>query len=187
MPNFIIFTNHQKVLSFLAKYSDKEFYEREIAREINISFGSANKVLNDLYSDGLLIRKQRGKMYFYVINSDDPLFRQYKILNIIVLLRPLTNSLKKLTRKIVLYGSCANGTDTSISDIDLFIISNNNRKSLQLIKRYSLGKGFEEINIQPVIFSPLELLKSEKTDEEFLSLVKEGIVLWEKITDESRI
>ena len=31
--NFIIFTNHQKVLSFLAKFSDKESYEREIARK----------------------------------------------------------------------------------------------------------------------------------------------------------
>ncbi|MCK4494867.1 MAG: hypothetical protein KAU91_00835 [Candidatus Aminicenantes bacterium] len=50
-----------------------------------------------------------------------------------------------------------------------------------------MGKGFEEIKIQPVIFSPLELLKSEKSDKEFLSLVKEGIVLWEKITDESGI
>lgn len=185
--NFITFTNHQKVLSFLVKYSDKEFYEREISRKIDISFGSANKVLNDLYSDGLLNRQQRGKMYFYSINSADPIFRQFKILNTIVLLRSLINELKKATRKIILYGSCAEGTDTSKSDIDLFIISNNNKKVLQIIEKYSLGKGFEEIKIQPVIFSPLELLKSEKSDKEFLSLVNEGIVLWEKITDERGI
>lgn len=67
--NFIIFTNHQKVLSFLSKFSDKESYEREIARKIGISYGSANKVLNDLYSNGLLKRRREGKMYFYSINK----------------------------------------------------------------------------------------------------------------------
>jgi len=35
--NFVISTNHQKVLSFLAKFSDQEFYEREIARKVGIS------------------------------------------------------------------------------------------------------------------------------------------------------
>lgn len=185
--NFFISTNHQKVLSLLAKFSDKEFYEREIARKIGISFGSANKVLNDLHSSGLLNRSQKGKMCFYRINSDDASLRQFKIFNTIDLLRPLINSLKDLARKIVLYGSCSNGTDSSNSDIDIFIISDDKIKVLQSIEKYSFGKGFEDLRIQPVIFSPLELLKAEKTEEEFLSLVREGIVLWEKITDESGV
>jgi hypothetical protein len=58
---------------------------------------------------------------------------------------------------------------------------------LKSIEKYSFGKGFEDLRIQPVIFSPLELLKAEKTEEEFLSLVREGIILWEKISDESGV
>jgi len=185
--NFFISTNYQKVLSLLAKFSDKEFYEREIARKIGISFGSANKVLNDLYSSGLLNRSQKGKMYFYSINSTDPAFRQFKIFNTIDLLRPLMNKLKDFARKIVLYGSCSKGTDSSNSDIDIFIIADDKKKVLQSIEKYSFGKGFEDLRIQPVIFSPLELLKAEKNEEEFLSLVREGIVLWEKIIDESGV
>lgn len=185
--NFLISTNHQKVLSLLAKFSDKEFYEREIARKIGISFGSANKVLNDLYSSGLLNRSQRGKMCFYRINSSDPFFRQFKILNTIVLLRPLIDELRNSAKKVVLYGSCAKGNDSSKSDIDIFIISDTKRKVLLSLEKFSFGKGFEEIKIQPVIFSPIELLKAEKTDKEFLSLVKEGIVLWEEIAGESRV
>jgi predicted nucleotidyltransferase len=185
--NFLISTNHQKVLSLLAKFSDKEFYEREVARKIGISFGSANKVLNELYSDGLLTRVQKGKMYFYRINSADPVFQQFKILNTIVLLSPLINELKFLARKVTLYGSCAKGADSSESDIDIFIVSDNKQNILRLVEKYSLGKGFEEVKIQPVILSPLEFLKSEKIDKEFLSLVEEGIVLWEKITDESGV
>lgn len=185
--NFLISTNHQKVLSLLVKFSDKEFYEREIARKIGISYGSANRVLNDLYSSGLLNRSQKGKMCFYMINSNDPFFRQFKILNTIVLLRPLIDELKNSSKKIVLYGSCAKGNDSSKSDIDIFIISDTKRKVLLSLEKFSFRKGFEEIKIQPVIFSPIELLKAEKAEKDFLSLVEEGIILWEEITDESRV
>jgi len=36
----IITTTKQRVLGLLAKFSDKEFYERQIARRIGISYGS---------------------------------------------------------------------------------------------------------------------------------------------------
>lgn len=185
--NFIISTNHQKVLSFLAKFSDKEFYEREIARKTGISYGSANKVLNELCSNGLLKRRQEGKMYFYSLDKTNAMLRQFKILNTLVLLQPLIEQLKNITKKIVIYGSCAQGTDASESDIDLFIISKQKRKVLQIIGNLSLGKGFEGIKIQPVIQTPIELLEGEKEDKEFLSLVREGIILWEKPVDESRL
>lgn len=178
--NYFISTNHQKVLSLLVKLSDKEFYEREIARKIDISFGSANKVLNELFSAGLLNREIKGKMYFYSINSDDPIFTQFKIFNTISLLHPLIIELKKFTRKIILYGSCAKGADTSTSDIDIFIISDEKRNVLKMIENYSLGKGFEEVKIQPFVYSSLEYLKSEKTERDFLSIVNEGISLWEE-------
>ncbi len=183
--NFLVSTNHQKVLSFLTKFSDQEFYEREIARKIGISTGSTNKVLNDLFSGGLLKRQQKGKMYFYIIDNTHPIFIHFKILNNVLLILPLVQKLKSLAKKIVLYGSCADGKDTSESDIDLFLVSGERERILQIIGNYSLGKGFEDIEIQPMIRSSTELLRNEKDDKEFLSLVREGIVLWESPTDES--
>ena len=180
-------TNHQKVLSLLTKFSDMEFYEREIARKIGISYGSANKVLNDLYSAHLLSRQQKGKMLFYRIDLTDPMIRQFKIINTITLLRPLILTLRKLTTRIILFGSCATGDDTSDSDIDIFIVSEQKHKILRIIEKVNLGRGFEEIQIQPIIFSHNELLDSEKIDKEFLSLVREGIILWEKTVDGSGI
>lgn len=185
--NFIISTNHQKVLSLFVKFSDLEFYEREVSREIGISTGSSNKVLNDLYSNGLLIRRREGKMYFYQIDDSHPAFKYFKILNNIVLLMPLVEKLKKITKRIILYGSCSNGSDTSKSDIDLFVVSENRSEVLQIISNHSLGKPFENEKIQPVIQSSLDLLESKKSDKEFLSLVRQGIILWEHPTDESRL
>ncbi len=185
--NFIISTNHQKVLSLFTKFSDLEFYEREVSRKIGISAGSSNKVLNDLFSNGFLIRRREGKMYFYQIDNNHPEFKYFKILNNIDLLVSLVQKLKKITKRIILYGSCSNGSDTSKSDIDLFIISEKRREVLQIINSYSLRKPFENIKIQPVIQNSLDLLESKKSDKEFLSLVRQGIILWEHPIDESRL
>lgn len=185
--DYISSNNQLKVLSFLAKFSDQEFHEREIARRAGISYGSANKVLNELFSDGILARRQLGKMLFYSFNSRDPLAKTFKIFVSISLLRPLIKNLRECASEIVLYGSCARGEDASASDMDLFVISEEKEKASRTIESYKFRKGFEHIRIEPVILSPQELLKSEKADKEFLSLVREGIVLWDEMRDEAGI
>lgn len=173
-------TNQLKVLSYLAKFSDREFHEREIARRTGISYGSANRVLNELFRDGILVRRQAGKMLFYSFNLSDPLARTLKIFVSISLIRPLVKRLKGNASEAILYGSCARGEDTSASDIDLFIVSEDKQRCLEIIEQFSFSKGFEGIVIEPAIRSSLELIKSEKTEKEFLSLVREGIVLWDR-------
>jgi len=179
--DYLSSTNLLKVLSFLAKFSDQEFHEREIARKTGVSYGSANKVLNQLFADGILVRRQAGKMLFYSFNSADPIATIFKIFISVSLLRPLVKSLREFATEIVLYGSCARGEDTSASDMDIFVVSEDKEKVLGIIEKHRFRKGFETIKIEPVILSALELLKSEKTDKEFLSLVREGIVLWDKM------
>ena len=177
-------TNSLKALSLLAKYSDQEFYEREITRKLGISYGSANMVLNDLYSEQYLSRQKKGNMYLYRFNVADPVFSHFKILVNILLLRPLIKQLKRVSMRIVLFDSCARAADQSKSDIDLFIVSDVKKKVLGVIKKYKFNKGFEGLIIDPAVFSPTELLKGEKTDMEFLSLVSEGIVLWDRLAHE---
>lgn len=187
IQDYISSTHQLKVLSFLAKHSDAEFHEREIARRTDISYGSANRVLNELFADGILGRRQLGKMLLYSYNSGDPLAKPFKILVSVSLLRPLIAKLRECASKIVLYGSCARGEDGSESDMDLFAISVEKDKALATIEGHGFGKGFEHIRIEPVIFSPLELLKSEKSEKEFLSLVREGIVLWDRMKHEAGV
>jgi predicted nucleotidyltransferase len=166
-------TNRLRALSYLAKFSDREFHEREIARRTGISYGSANR--------------QAGKMLFYSFNLKDPLARTLKIFVSVSILRPLIIKLRESASEIILYGSCARGEDTSASDIDLFIVSEDKQKCLEIIQGFAFGEGFEGIVIEPVIRSPLEMIKTEKTEKEFLSLVREGIVLWDKLNDEAGI
>ena len=118
----IIATNNQRVLSLLAKFSDQEFYERQLARRLGISYGSATRAVNELYSTGVVTRRREGKMYFYSIDSSTAAVIEFKKMINLMLVEPLVEELKKMTNRIVLYGSCALGTDTSESDLDLFLV-----------------------------------------------------------------
>ncbi len=47
VSTYLVSTVPQRVLSFLAKFCDQEFYERQIAQRTGIAYGSANRGLND--------------------------------------------------------------------------------------------------------------------------------------------
>jgi predicted nucleotidyltransferase len=183
----LIATINQKVLSMLAKFSDQEFYERELARKLGISSGSANRALNELYSTGAVTRRREGKMYFYSIDSSTAAVTEFKKMTNLMLAEPLVEELKKMSNRIVLYGSCALGTDTSESDLDLFVVSNNQEDVSNVISNFKFPRGFESIHIQSVIKTPVELLESGKLERTFVEEVDRGIVLWERAASESRV
>jgi hypothetical protein len=183
----IVSTVNQKVLSLFTKFSDREFYERQVARQLGIGYSSANGALNELYSTGVIKRRQEGKMYFYSVDRSNPIIIAYKKLVNLLLIEPLVENLKNISNRVVLYGSCAQGTDTSVSDLDLFIISNKRYKVLDIINNFKFSKGFENIQIQAVVHTPVELLESKGPDQAYYEEVEQGIVLWEMVASESRV
>jgi len=184
---YVTFTVNQKVLSLFAKFSDKEFYERQIARRLGIGYSSANGALNELYSAGVLKRRQEGKMYFYSVDHSSPIVLEFKKLVNLLLVEPLVEELKKVSSRVILYGSCAQGTDTSKSDLDLFIVADNRDRVLEAISNFKFPRGFEDIHIQAVVKTPVEMLEMRGQDQAFIEEAEQGIVLWEKVASESRV
>jgi len=187
LQSHLIATINQKVLSLLVKFSDQEFYEREVARKLGIATGSANRALNELYSTGAVTRRREGKMYFYSIDSSDAALAEFKKMVNLMLIEPLVEELKKMSSRVVLYGSCALGTDNSESDLDLFVVSNSKEGVSNVISSFTFPRGFENIHIQSVIRTPVELLEGGASERTFMEEVERGIVLWEKVASESRI
>ncbi len=183
----LIATSNQKVLGLLAKFSDQEFYERELVRKLGISSGSANRTLNELYSTGAVTRRREGKMFFYSIDSSASAVIELKKMINLMLIEPLVEELKKISNRIVLYGSCALGTDTSESDLDLFVVSNHRESVSNTISKFKFPRGYEDIHIQSVIKTPVELLEGEESERAFMEEVERGIVLWERVASESRV
>jgi hypothetical protein len=50
----------------------------------------------------------------------------------------------------------------------LFIVTNNRQRVLDIVNDFEFPKGYEDIRIQPVITTPVELLESEETEQAFL-------------------
>jgi predicted nucleotidyltransferase len=181
---YLISTNHQKVLRFLVLHQGQSFYEREIARKANLSPSSTHHVLVRLYQAGVINRKQNGRMYFYSIDKTNPYLKEFKVLVNLLLLEPLVERLKRLSHKIVLFGSWAEGSDTEDSDIDLFIISSEKEKVLSVVNKFSYSTKLENRKIQPIISQPEELLKKDRKNKVFLEQVEKGKILWEREVNE---
>ncbi len=183
----LIATVIQKVLSMLAKFSDQEFYEREVARKLGISYGSANRALNELYATGAVTRRREGKMYFYSIDSSNAALTEFKKMVNLMLVEPLVDELKKISGRIVLYGSCATGTDTSESDVDLFVVSSSKEDLSNVISNFNFPRGFENVHIQSFIKTPVELMERGESERAFIEEVERGTVLWERVASEPRV
>ena len=177
----IISTVNQKVLCFLAKNSDKEFYERQIARDTGISYGSANRALNSLHTTGAVRRRQEGKTFFYSVDSTSTSIIELKKLINIMLLEPLIETIKHDASRIVLFGSCARGLDDSYSDVDLFITTLHRERIIEAVDDFQFPRGFEIVRIKPVIKTPVELMMSEGADRLFIDEIENGITLWERM------
>lgn len=66
-------TNHTQVLLCIAR--DPEIRLRDIADEIGITLGSAQRILAELVEAGYVKRERRGRRNRYVINRDAPMLR----------------------------------------------------------------------------------------------------------------
>ncbi|MFH1457644.1 MAG: nucleotidyltransferase domain-containing protein [Candidatus Omnitrophota bacterium] len=182
---YLISTNYQKILRFFVLNPSQSFYEREISRKIGLSPSSTHYTLVRLYRASLINRKQNGRMYFYSINKADPYLKEFKILANLLLIEPLVEKLKRLSYKIVLFGSWAQGNDVEDSDIDLFIVSSEKEKVLFLANKFSYSTKLYKRKIQPIINSPEELLKRDRQGKVFLEQVEKGKVLWEREINEA--
>jgi DNA-binding transcriptional ArsR family regulator len=171
-------TSHAQVLRFLARHVGRSFYEREIVEGTDVSRSAVNLAANALYEAGFLRRERRGRMNFYTANDRHPFVRQFKILDTIALLDPLLTQLHSLSRRIVLFGSCAQGTDAVDSDVDLFVLTSDRSQVMALISHNRLERP-----VQPVVVSNQELATLKQNDSAFYEQVQRGIVLWEAVDE----
>lgn len=165
-----------KVLEFFFINSLKEFHEREIVRNANISKGSANKILRHLADLALLQREKKGRMVFYRLNTRDPFIKHLKILSNLWTLRKFIDENKEKAKKIILFGSCADGTDVRESDIDVFILTQEKKVVKESVSRFNQRS---ERKISPIILGIGEFMKMKREDEPLYERIDRGVVLWE--------
>lgn len=165
-----------QILSFLTEQRDSQnIYGKKLADELEISQGGASTILKQFASLGILEGKAIGKTIVYNIEHNSPLVKSFRVFENLLELNALVEGLKEHCRKIILFGSCSRGEDTHDSDIDLFVVADNEFFEIirKKISEYNIDR-----EIRPVISDALELIQMEKNDKVFLQEVNKGIVLW---------
>jgi len=173
--NIFTATNSLKVLSYLIKYPGKEFLCSEIQKNTSISRAGVYVAVRELEKNGLVSKSKKGKQLLYSVIYDEPVIKQFKVLQNILALRPQIAKLKQLCKKVILYGSAARGENDPESDIDLFILTQDYDK---VKKTISFVRSSNKI--KAVIKTPVEFSEQKESERVYYGEVDRGIVLWEE-------
>lgn len=162
------------ILSYISRYR-KNIYGSQMAAEIGINQGSTSILLKNFKEMGILDSQDIGRTILYNANSDNPIIKAFRVFENLIEINLLVYELKDYSRKIILFGSCSRGEDTVESDIDIFIIVDEDGKELVInkISEYKSNRA-----ISPVIVTPLEMMDMAESDEVFMKEVEKGIELW---------
>ncbi len=174
LRDFFFGTSQQKILKFLADFPNKTFFEREISQRTGVSRGATNIALKQLVKGNLIILEKRGRMSFYSVNLRNPIIREWKVLNNVIKIHSLIKRVAKISDKIILFGSAADGINIKGSDIDLFVLTNFSKEVKEIISK-------DKKKIQLIVKKPLEFVEMKSKDSVFYEEILKGVVLWEKM------
>ena len=165
-----------RILAVMSDDPEKEFYQREIARLAGISIGATSQKLRKLSEDGLVTSRKSGRMMFYRYDLHDPVARQLKILLNVNAIHGMIRELRDHAKRIILFGSCAEGTNVKSSDVDLFVLAEDSKKARQIASAHGAKLGRK---VSPVVVNANELRQLRSRDKPLYERINKGIVLWE--------
>jgi predicted nucleotidyltransferase len=176
LKSIIFNKNPLLILSYLSKNKTGENISSHIAKDLDLAAGSVYQIFRQFEEKGIVKKKQLGKTIIYEIDQKSPLIKSFRVFDNLLDLNDLFTQLKPLCRKIILFGSCATGDDTSQSDIDLFIVvdSAEREKAMVIISDFDSSR-----EIRPVIVDTVELMELENNDQVFYNEIMKGIEIWE--------
>lgn len=164
-----------RILSTLAWHPDRWFHQREVAKEAGVSLGSANRLLKGLVEGKLVKYERRGSLHTYKFNIENPIARQFKVLLNVCELEQLTGRLAESATRVILYGSCARGTDGDNSDIDLLVQTEDKNEAEKIVNETTTRH-----RISPIILNSPEYNHLKNTDKPLHDEIERGVILWEK-------
>jgi predicted nucleotidyltransferase len=164
------------ILSYLSKNRSQENISAHIAKDLGLGVGSVHQILKAFEEQGIVQSKRFGKTLVYELDKNSPLVKSFRVFDNLLNLDLLFSNLKRHCRKIILFGSCATGTDSDSSDIDIFVVTDMDDKD----NVYSIISAFHsEREINPIIVDTVELMDMENKDRVFYNEIMKGIEVWE--------
>ena len=85
-------------------------------------------------------------------------------------LAPVVEKLAPLCRRIILFGSCAEGRNSERSDRDLFILTKDKEKVRRIMDGYP--------DIQAIVLNSIEYVQLQENDKPLYDRVNKGLELY---------
>lgn len=185
LPYLLVSKLRRRLLTHYFTHPDEKYYVREVASLLALDPGNLSKEFRRLTEEGLFREEQKGRIKFYRLNPDYPLYQELK--QIIFKTEGIEGSLKELVhrfpeiRAAFLYGSYAKGKEKASSDVDLVIVGTPDRKRLTSQIRELEERLGREINFN--LYPQEEFQKKVQKKGSFL----DRIVAGEKILLKGRL
>lgn len=165
------------LLTLFYNNAEKTFYLREIARKIDMGTGTVQRELLKLASAGLVVRQACGNQVYYRANTRSHVYNEVRglIIKTFGMVDLIKNVLKPLSTKIdyaFIYGSQADGTATTDSDIDLMIVGQVNEMELHKAINKAEEKLGKAVNYS--FFTLKEFGKRKKEEKGFIDRIVSG-------------
>jgi len=167
------------LLAFFFAHADENYYVRELASLIDEDAGNMSRELRRLEEEGVCRSARKGRIKFYSLNKDYPLYSDLK--SILFKTAGAEGTLKKLVQAhkeveiAFIYGSFAKGSEKKMSDIDLTIVGKLNRDRFVGELRKLEAKLDREINFNH--YTKDEFDKERKKAGSFLKLTLHGKII----------
>jgi predicted nucleotidyltransferase len=163
-----------QVLNYLTLHPDGAGFVSQIGRAIGMSKGEVSKAVKVLKHGGLVRAELSGRNMICSIDRRLPMVSRLRGTFNLLEIVPKVEALRQCADKVVLFGSCAEGTDTLNSDIDLLVITRDKVKANKAAQKIKLSRP-----VQWVIKTPQEYVVLNSKEPVFAKELGRGIVLWE--------
>jgi len=166
-----------RILTRFFEEPEREFFVKELAREIKISPGSASRLCKELEIQGILKSKETGRALFYSLVNDGPFVRRLKSAWFVRLFLEFCDcQANPEIQSIALYGSRASGEFISNSDIDILIISNVGKARLDVQFEKARKRFNEKLSLTMLAISDWRRL-AKKKDRFYIEVLSNHILL----------
>jgi len=166
------------ILNFFIKEPEKQFHIRQISKLLGKSPTTISKYLKELKEKNILKSEKKLNHLLFKANVENKKFKQLKLnynLNLLYGSGLIDYLVKELNypEAIILFGSFAKAENSSVSDIDLLIISPS-KKDIKLTN-FEKRVGHK---IQIFIHSKKDIEKIKEKNKELLNNWINGITLY---------
>jgi DNA-binding transcriptional ArsR family regulator len=178
----LISRTKQQILAATILQPDHAWYLLELARHLRVRPSTLQRELKVLGEAGILKRHKNGNRAYFEADTSCPIFRElaqilFKTVGVADVLRKALQPVASRIDVAWIYGSMADASERSHSDIDLLVVGSVSLSEMAVILRKEEGQLGRAIN--PTVYQPEEFMRRCKEKNHFITgvLAKEPLFI----------